>query len=180
MAPQRAFYACKGSAGLAGTRVALLLSFLLFAVPALACGDGGDRPPVEVVWESATPTTTVGVGTGSVTAEPVNTIVKVTNNTGAAIRNARISLDTSRLLVPYSFSVGTVTNVSSSFEPGGVQVWSLGDLDPGASIALKLGLWFTSDTTRGLPDSIDLEVQLESEDLGAPLTSLPLTVQLAH
>jgi hypothetical protein len=152
------------------------LTALLFLV--MACG-GGSGESVSLVWRPAEG--------GDLHFDPAagndaalhRTTVYVSNDTDDTLRDAsiRFHLDSARN-VPAGFRVGTVAPISSRFE-GADQLWSVGDLKPGAHVAVPLSLWFDLDVRATQSHPVELTLALVSRDLPQAVESNPLRVRLA-
>jgi hypothetical protein len=149
--------------------------FLLGALVVVAAsGCGGGDGSVEVTWERRADDAAGDPNRQSTYA----TVVYVNNDSGATLRDARLRFRPNETPdVPMGFSVGTITNVATSFE-GSNHVWPIGDLKSGTRLVFPLQLWFSSGYG-ATPDSVELRMELVSPDLeGGALESKPLTLLL--
>lgn len=157
---------------------------LRFAAPALALivavivsGCGGRPGSVEVAWRGPQGAE-LRVDPAPKNASVYATTILVTNDTNETIRAARIRFrPTEARNAPAGFTVGTVTNVKTAFE-GMTHYWAIGDLEPGAKVAVPLGLWFSLESTHGQAEPIELTISLVSPDLATSVRSNTLKVLL--
>lgn len=154
-------------------RPALLALVMLTALTAMGCG-GSRSEGVAIEWrvsDGASAETRVG-------GDALKTTVYLSNSTGSTLHDAHIRFAPAEIRgAPVGLSVGTMTHVSTRFD-GDDHVWPLGDIEPGQRIAFPLGLWFSNDLSTSGSQTVDLVVELESEDLPVALASNAVTVKL--
>ncbi len=161
-------------------RKLLLLATLLLAASTaaiLALDGGGGADGVHVVWSSERSAVALAADGHEDGANPVKTIVYVTNNSDSVLHNAVIRLSEHAGETEIGLGIGTVTSVSTDFE-GKARVWKLGDLEAGKRYGLPIGLWFTSQYVGAAPDTLVLTVELRSPDLREPVRSNELALTL--
>jgi hypothetical protein len=153
------------------------IHILLAMVALLGAGCGGGRDSVSLVWKSQAGE--LGLDAAAGQAPVYQTLVYVSNDTGSLVRDARLRFQPGAARnAPAGFRVGTVTPISSSFE-GPDQLWSVGNLQPGARIAVPIGLWFDFDVQARQAHPVELSLALISPDLDKVVESNHLTINLS-
>jgi len=135
----------------------------------LACGSGGEKAVV-VHWQSEGSAVRVAEDGSQGRASPLQTTVFVTNNTGSLVHDAVVRLSEQGAEMELGLSLGTVTNVSTSFE-GNTRVWRQGDLESGKRYRLPIGLWLSTRYAGTTPGQLVLSVEFASPDLAQPIRS---------
>jgi hypothetical protein len=163
-----------------GSRVlaASLAVFAFVVIMSTSCGGGSGAKSVQLVWRPAQGED-IQVDFATNKAAPLfQTTVYVSNKTESTLRNARLrfQMDAARN-APAGFHVGTVAPISSKFE-GGDQLWAMGDLAPGAHVAVNLGLWFDLETRASQSHPVELILALVSPDLSTAVESNTLRIRL--
>jgi hypothetical protein len=151
------------------SRKAIPLFLAMLCLVAAACG-GSKGEGVVVYWQARDPEFNED--------GPVPTVVRLRNDTGETIRDARLRFNATEARGGHAgLSIGTITNASSRFE-GDAQVWSLGDLPPHTELAFEIGLWFDSELQVLDAPPVSLAVELASSDLRQAVSSNRLVVPI--
>jgi hypothetical protein len=153
----------------------LLVTLALLASLAAGCGGGSDS--VSLVWKSDGEE--IRLDATRQDGPVFQTQVYVSNDTGSVLRDARLRFRPEAARdAPVGFRVGTVTPISSSFD-GPDQLWRVGDLEPGARVAVPIGLWFNLDVLAQQSHPVELTLALVSPDLDRAIESNALRIRLA-
>lgn len=130
------------------------------AVLVSACGSSAGPPSLTLEWK------TEGASAASVLpSDSVDSVLVVRNDGGENLEAVSLRFDqevTSQL--PYGISIGTVTHMSSRFE-GETQVWDLGSIEAGESVAFPMTLWFEASTRTTEPLAVRLVMLGSSPEL---------------
>ncbi|HEX5367950.1 MAG TPA: hypothetical protein VFY10_00900 [Dehalococcoidia bacterium] len=152
---------------------ALFIVMLLAAAGVAACGGGASGPAsLSLTW-SADKASSGPIAPNAA----VQTKLTIRNDGGETLDSVQLRFDQHDGVMPFGVSVGTATNLSSSFD-GDTQVWSLGTLKPGDVVVFPIGLWFQGpdDSTDTLP--VTLFMGAKSPGLKAVVLSNPFEVEV--
>jgi hypothetical protein len=144
---------------------------LLAGLLTLACGGSHEPARLTLDWSPD------GPDPGAIMpADFYKSRLVLRNEGGATLKDVQLRFDQNAAgYLPFGVSVGTATNVRSSFD-GNVQVWNLGDIAVGQTVVFPMTLWIDSASRTAEPMPIRLIMQASSPALADVVTSNTLEV----